>query len=115
MFTICPELKAGMLIMQSMKDTEAIVISGFEKFCNYDGYSRSFKYKGDYFEQEGAKKNYIVAIDALDYFCQDISNKFKKSKMLREITRAYTDFSKFSSLLIITSNNSYPCTTVRHR
>ena len=106
MFTICPELIAGMLIMESMNENEAIIISGFEKYCDYDGYARTFQFKEDYYEADGAaEKNYVVAIDALDYRYRDASNQFKNSSMLREITKAYSGFSKFSST---NSHNSYP-------
>ena len=107
MFTVCPELITGMLLMESMDENEAIVISGFEQYCKYSGYARSFKCKGDYCEQEEAERNYLVAIDALDYRSRDTNNQFKTSSMLREIIKAYTGFSKFSHPPLF-SSISYP-------
>ena len=92
-----------------MDDKEAIIISGLEQYCKYDGYARSFKYKEDYYEEAEAEKNYVIAIDALDYRGRDANNQFRISSMLREIIKAYTGFRKFPHASF-TSNRtcSYP-------
>ena len=104
LFTVCPELIAGMLIMQSMKDNEAIAISGFEQFCSYKGYGRTFKYTGDYFEQEGAE-NCVIAIDAIDYRKQNTCIQFEEESMIREITKAFTGF--HSGKILSSRSSSY--------
>lgn len=37
-----------MLIMDTMEDNEAIIISGYERFSSYHGYGATLKYSGDY-------------------------------------------------------------------
>ncbi|KAH9726567.1 F-box/FBD/LRR-repeat protein [Citrus sinensis] len=69
-FMINPELIAGMLFLASMGDNEAIEIVGAERFCDYKGYTSSFRFAGDpadkkHFDSFGRRKTRIIAIDAL--------------------------------------------------
>lgn len=44
-FVICPELLVSLLFMERMSEHECILIRGAERFSDYTGYSRSFKFK----------------------------------------------------------------------
>jgi poly(ADP-ribose) glycohydrolase len=66
MFAVCPELVVGMLFEEVMNDSEAIVISGYERFCSYRGYGHSFAYDSD-FRDQCSNQNVVVAIDAIPF------------------------------------------------
>ena len=71
-FTISPECLVSVLICEKMQNNESIVILGAERFCNYTGYGKTFKYAGKYTQtmyqtdDYGALNVRIVAFDALD-------------------------------------------------
>jgi hypothetical protein len=48
MFVVYPELLVGMLMFDTMQADEAIEIIGAERFAQYAGYARSFRFTGDY-------------------------------------------------------------------
>ncbi len=45
-FVICPELLVSLLLCEQMGPTEAIVITGAQRFSEYEGYSSTFKWSG---------------------------------------------------------------------
>ena len=47
-----------------MSDNEAIVISGFEKFCDYTGYGWPFKFSGNRVNPQPSR-NVLIAVDAI--------------------------------------------------
>ncbi len=47
-FAICPELLVSMLLADVMRDDEAIVIAGHERFSNYRGYARTLEFAGNH-------------------------------------------------------------------
>ena len=49
-FLISPELILARLFCSRMEDTEAIIVTGFERFSNYKGYSANFKYAGPHYD-----------------------------------------------------------------
>ncbi|XP_043475045.1 poly(ADP-ribose) glycohydrolase [Leptopilina heterotoma] len=94
-FVICPELFVTMLVTEVLDDTEALVISGVERFSKYEGYSSSFKWIGDFVDEtprdnSGRRKTSVVAIDAL--FFKQPSSQFKMSNVIRELNKAYIGF-----------------------
>ncbi|XP_076162442.1 poly(ADP-ribose) glycohydrolase isoform X2 [Ptiloglossa arizonensis] len=94
-FVICPELMVTMLVTEELDDTEALIISGIERYSEYNGYSNSFKWLGDYIDEtprdsSGRRLTSIVAIDAL-YFKQPQS-QFSISNITRELNKAYVGF-----------------------
>ncbi|KAL8049047.1 hypothetical protein ABFX02_07G108300 [Erythranthe guttata] len=93
-FMINPELIIGMLFLPSMADNEAIEIIGAERFSNYTGYSKSFRFCGDYadkksFDTMGRRKTRIIAIDAL---CNPGKRQYKLEFLLRETNKAFCGF-----------------------
>lgn len=94
-FVICPELFVTMLVTEVLDDTEALVISGVERFSKYEGYSSSFKWIGDFVDEtprdnSGRRKTSVVAIDAL--FFKQPNSQFKMSNVIRELNKAYIGF-----------------------
>jgi poly(ADP-ribose) glycohydrolase len=97
MFTVQNELCAGMLFCTSMNKTEAILMIGSEQYSDYKGYGGKFEYVGNFKcrkerDEQRRKKNYIVAIDALDFRMQDSSYQFKPVAKKRELNKAYIGF-----------------------
>ncbi|XP_017754645.1 PREDICTED: poly(ADP-ribose) glycohydrolase [Eufriesea mexicana] len=94
-FVICPELMVTMLVTEELDDTEALIVSGVERYSKYKGYSNSFKWMGDYVDEtpkdsSGRRLTSIVAIDAL-YFTHPQS-QFSISNITRELNKAYVGF-----------------------
>ncbi|KAE9450521.1 hypothetical protein C3L33_17599, partial [Rhododendron williamsianum] len=86
-FMINPELIAGMLLLPSMADNEAIEIVGTERFSNYTGYASSFCYLGDNIDKVdldsmGRRRTRIIAIDAL---CNPGKKQFRLGCLLRYV------------------------------
>ncbi|WAR27483.1 PARG1-like protein [Mya arenaria] len=68
-FTVCPELVAAMLFMESMEENEAIVISGFQQYSMTCGYAAGLEFVGDNedkaeVDERGNLKTTLCAIDA---------------------------------------------------
>ncbi|XP_071554724.1 poly(ADP-ribose) glycohydrolase [Temnothorax nylanderi] len=94
-FVICPELMVTMLVTEELDDTEALIVSGIERYSKYEGYSSTFKWKGDFVDEtprdnSGRRMTSIVAIDAL-YFRQS-SLQFNMDNINRELNKAYVGF-----------------------
>ncbi|XP_070528791.1 poly(ADP-ribose) glycohydrolase isoform X4 [Cardiocondyla obscurior] len=94
-FVICPELMVTMLVTEELDDTEALIVSGIERYSKYEGYSNTFKWKGDFVDEtprdnSGRRMTSIVAIDAL-YFRQS-SLQFNMDNVNRELNKAYVGF-----------------------
>ncbi|CAL1675314.1 unnamed protein product [Lasius platythorax] len=94
-FVICPELMVTMLVTEELDDTEALIVSGIERYSKYEGYSNTFKWKGDFIDETPRddscrRMTSIVAIDAL-YFRQP-SLQFKMDNITRELNKAYVGF-----------------------
>lgn len=93
-FMINPELIISMLFLSSMADNEAIEIVGAERFSNYTGYAKSFRFSGDHVDQKsvdtmGRRKTRIVAIDAL---CDPGKRQYRPGCLLRETNKAFCGF-----------------------
>lgn len=89
-FVICPELMVTMLVTEELDDTEALIVSGIERYSKYEGYSNTFKWKGDFVDEtprdiSGRRMTSIVAIDAL-YFKQS-SLQFNMDNIKRELNK----------------------------
>ncbi|XP_057337109.1 poly(ADP-ribose) glycohydrolase-like [Microplitis mediator] len=95
-FVICPELLVTMLVTEELDDTEALIITGVERYSNYVGYSYSFKWDGNFVDEtprdsSGRRQTTVVAIDAL-YFTQ-AEKQFYGRNIIRELNKAYVGFS----------------------
>ncbi|KAK6138602.1 hypothetical protein DH2020_027655 [Rehmannia glutinosa] len=93
-FMINPELIVSMLLFSSMADNEAIEIVGAERFSNYTGYAKSFRFSGDYMDKKsvdtmGRRKTRIIAIDAL---CCPGKRQYGPEYLLRETNKAFCGF-----------------------
>ncbi|XP_038050609.1 uncharacterized protein LOC119723809 isoform X2 [Patiria miniata] len=95
-FSTCPELLASLLFTESLQDNEAVVVTGFEQFSEYSGYSSTLKFTGDH--KDYAKKNEcgdlintLIAIDAMPWSGY-LQNQYKPEHIFRELNKAYVGF-----------------------
>lgn len=94
-FVINPELIVGMLFCESMGAEEAILMIGCEQFNNYQGYSRSFVWSGNFNDTTPRddfrrKMIYVSAIDALSFRSPRL--QFEEPAIKRELNKAYAGF-----------------------
>uniref|UniRef100_A0A0B7B403 poly(ADP-ribose) glycohydrolase n=1 Tax=Arion vulgaris TaxID=1028688 RepID=A0A0B7B403_9EUPU len=69
-FLICPEMILSRLFTEVLTDNEVLIMTGCERFSNYEGYSESFKFSGDHQDTTESdvwkrKCTEVVAMDAL--------------------------------------------------
>ena len=70
LFILYPELYVSQLLTEVLDDNETLVVTGHQRFNNYDGYLRSFRWNGDYVDCTdcdawGRHTNQLVVMDAL--------------------------------------------------
>ncbi|XP_075245397.1 poly(ADP-ribose) glycohydrolase-like isoform X2 [Convolutriloba macropyga] len=109
-FVTHPELFVSLLFTPRLLENECLIIQGAERYCDYVGYSDSFKFLSDYCDPSpsdsiGRKLVTLVAIDALVLRSQEAkAQQFKLQKILRELNKAYIGFRSCSH----TDNASLP-------
>ncbi len=69
--------------------------SGCEQYSRYSGYSRTFRFEGDYIDTTprdafGRRLSQIVAIDATSY--SNPATQYEEKAFLRELNKAYAGF-----------------------
>ena len=47
-FSICPEMLVSLLVCEKMEPNECVFLIGCERYSSYEGYSKSFKFAGNY-------------------------------------------------------------------
>ncbi|ODM87095.1 Poly(ADP-ribose) glycohydrolase, partial [Orchesella cincta] len=98
LFVVCPELIISRLFTETLEDDEVLVITGFEQFSNYAGYSRSFHFTGPTkpvnheVDNLGRTCTQIVVMDALHFGQYEIESQFEKAKIDRELHKAFVAF-----------------------
>ncbi len=117
-FLLSPELIASRLFTERLQNNECLVITGmpwslnrlecahfmrpffcnagFERFSNYEGYSRGFRFSGNHEDATPLdrpsrhRRSQLVAIDALHF--RDAREQFKQENIERELDKAYVGF-----------------------
>eukprot|EP01091_Cochliopodium_minus_P018427 TRINITY_DN7475_c0_g1_i1.p1 TRINITY_DN7475_c0_g1~~TRINITY_DN7475_c0_g1_i1.p1 ORF type:complete len:639 (-),score=198.56 TRINITY_DN7475_c0_g1_i1:26-1942(-) len=114
-FMINTESIVSRLFTAVLEDNEALLISGAQRYCNYKGYSKSFRYFGDFrdiqeFDEEGHIKSYIIAIDALNFSSHPHMRLFQYSKknIMRELYKILIGFSGYNVKNPHDENQIYP-------
>ncbi|OWF39385.1 poly(ADP-ribose) glycohydrolase-like [Mizuhopecten yessoensis] len=94
-FLICPEMIVSRLITECLEKNECLIMKGCERFSDYDGYARTFRWKENY-EDKTPRDNWgrlctdVVAIDALIF--HGTARQFKSHSVVRELDKAYCGF-----------------------
>ncbi|XP_071051033.1 poly(ADP-ribose) glycohydrolase-like [Onthophagus taurus] len=94
-YIICPELIVSRLFTEELGMTEALVITGVERYSKYSGYGDTFAWSGNFedntpFDLYGRRKTTVVAIDAVKF--NRPYDQFNSSLILRELNKAYVGF-----------------------
>ncbi|KAK4881298.1 hypothetical protein RN001_004617 [Aquatica leii] len=94
-FIICPELLISRLFTEQLGSTEALVITGAERYSTYTGYGDSYEWSGDYIDNTpldafARRRTTIVAIDATR-FTKSLE-QYKTTHVLRELNKAFSGF-----------------------
>ncbi|KAL4240563.1 hypothetical protein ACF0H5_001355 [Mactra antiquata] len=94
-FLICPEMLISRLITECLNKNECLIMTGCERFSNYDGYASSFEWKETYVDKTprdswGRIKCEVVAIDAL--VIREYKSQFLPGMVKRELSKAYCGF-----------------------
>ena len=109
-FAVAPELLVGMIVSPRMQPDEAILLHGAERFTQTRGYAQSLRYHGPFSDPcdrhvDGTPDIELVAIDAVDYRCQDAAAQRTPAVILRELGKASTGFLRDARGLPIASGN----------
>ncbi|XP_017298683.2 poly(ADP-ribose) glycohydrolase [Diaphorina citri] len=96
-FVICPELIVAQLFTECLNSTEALIVSGVERYNDYEGYSRSFTWTGNYKDPTpsdiyGRKLCTVLAIDAVNV-ARNPKAQYSLRSIERELNKAYVGFS----------------------
>ena len=84
-----------------------MVITSFERFSDYSGYSTSFKFAGNHIDQtpiDLLSKHWktrlvaIVAVDAL--YLRNSDDQYAKDKIKRELKKAFVGFKNYRLLQV---------------
>ncbi|CAM6002501.1 unnamed protein product [Sphagnum balticum] len=113
---VSTELLISLLFSEVMDENEAIVMNNMERFCNYTGYSDSFKFNGGYTDELNTsndsnskssnaqstrtsqrRTDCVVAIDAIKY--RRSIAQYDLPMIVRELYKAYAGFSVPLSVL----------------
>lgn len=95
-FYVYPEMIAGLLFCEAMDESEAIIVSGCEKFNMTSGNAENFKWLGD-FVDETPRDSYrrrltsIVAIDG-GQFKNNFHKQFQANIIVRDFRKAFVGF-----------------------
>lgn len=89
-FVICPELLVSRLFTEALDNDECMVITGCERFSNYDGYASTFRWTGNVeddtpYDTSRRRKCTIVAIDAIPF--SNKSAQYRDMYMKRELNK----------------------------
>ena len=97
-FLLSPELIVARLFTESLGDTEALIITGAEQFNECDGYSDTFRFRGNFDDQTSRDRwnrrlTQIIAIDAQDFGSEKgLEQQYDRNGIDRELSKAFSGF-----------------------
>ncbi|XP_043280108.1 poly(ADP-ribose) glycohydrolase-like [Venturia canescens] len=95
-FLLYPELLVTMLLTEVLGGSEALVVSGIERYSEYKGSEETVTWAGDYVDETlrdsyGRRETFLVGIDALNFRAAP-NAQFETKHILRELNKAYVGF-----------------------
>jgi poly(ADP-ribose) glycohydrolase len=94
----CPEAFLSILVCETLKDDEIVILRGCKRYVDYTGYGDTFAYKEHYHEQNPAFIQDILVVDAC------FSGQFSKRNIDRDLDKAWATFEKSKNEIIVTGN-----------
>lgn len=94
-FVLNPEMIVAKLFTECLRDDEALVMIGCEKYNSYVGYASTFQWVNSPKDSTPSdnsrrRKGHVVAIDALQY--NNYAEQFRETNILRELNKAFVGF-----------------------
>uniref|UniRef100_A0A182N1H3 poly(ADP-ribose) glycohydrolase n=1 Tax=Anopheles dirus TaxID=7168 RepID=A0A182N1H3_9DIPT len=98
---INPELLVGRLLFEALRETEAYVVHGAERYCTYANYAASFTFAADYRDDtprdaSGRRRCCLLGLDALRVQptgrTPDVGGQYGERAIRRELGKAYAGF-----------------------
>ena len=93
LFLIYPQLYVSILVCEKMNDNEAIYLSNFRRFANYEGYQTTLKFSSSAALIETRRD--FIAIDAIKFEKPKngtMGAQFTQHCILRELNKALVGF-----------------------
>ena len=117
-FAVAPEHFAAMIVSPRMRDDEAIVMHGAERFAASTGYAHRFAYAGPFRDPvtrapDGTPDIDFVAIDAIDYRRGATRDQFGEPAMLRELGKARAGWQRDDARNLPVATGNWGCGAFR--
>lgn len=93
-FSISPECIPAMIFFEFLEDNEVCYIEGTEIFSQYEGYSKTFRYRGP--NKKITKTNVLLLMDAIKF--NNTYDQFTNENFLRELNKAFIGFDREQSI-----------------
>lgn len=94
----CPEAFVSILLCETLRDDEIVILRGCKRYIDYSGYLDTFTYKGHYPQDSSSTIQDILVLDAC------YSNHFTKRNIDRDLGKAWLAFAKSRDRTIVTGN-----------
>ncbi|CAF1404043.1 unnamed protein product [Adineta steineri] len=120
LFSCCPEAFLAILVCDTLRSDEIVILRGCKRFVDYSGYGETFKFVGSHLNYNSTNIQDILIMDAclsnhfsqyhidrdLDILIMDacLSNHFSQYHIDRDLGKVWAAFSKAKNEIIVTGN-----------
>ena len=94
----CPEAFLAILICDTLRSDEVVILRGCKRFVDYRGYGETFQFVGSYANPNPAHIQDILVMDAC------LSAHFSRRHIDRDLGKAWAAFTKAGNATIVTGN-----------
>ncbi|CAF2780567.1 unnamed protein product [Rotaria sp. Silwood2] len=94
----CPEAFLAILVCDTLRSDEVVILRGCKRFSDYRGYGETFQFVGPYANQNPTHIQDILIMDAC------LSNHFSRCHIDRDLGKAWAAFAKARDEIIVTGN-----------
>ncbi|CAF4997342.1 unnamed protein product, partial [Rotaria sp. Silwood1] len=98
LFSCCPEAFLAILVCDTLRSDEIVILRGCKRFVDYRGYGEAFQFIGPYPNQNPTHIQDILVMDAC------LSNHFSRRHIDRDLGKAWAAFFKARDEIIVTGN-----------
>ncbi|CAF1354956.1 unnamed protein product [Adineta steineri] len=98
LFSCCPEAFLAILVCDTLRSDEIVILRGCKRFVDYSGYGETFKFVGSHLNYNSTNIQDILIMDAC------LSNHFSQYHIDRDLGKVWAAFSKAKNEIIVTGN-----------
>ncbi|UJR12124.1 hypothetical protein I4U23_016301 [Adineta vaga] len=98
LFSCCPEAFLSILVCDTLRFNEVVILRGCKRFIDYRGYGETFQYVGPHPNYNSKNIQDILIMDAC------LSNHFNQRNIDRDLNKVWTAFSNARAKIIVTGN-----------